>query len=121
MEDTANNQTLVMKVAKFIEDQKGRDTIVLYLGPKCSFTDYFIITTVTSSAHLQGLFYNLLSFLDELNVELIRKKKNMDDSGWELLDCGSFVIHLMTEEKRSFYDLEKLWFESERMYYSSSS
>lgn len=121
MEDTVSNSTVVLEIARFIEEHKGKNTVVLYLGPRCSFTDYFIITTVTSEGHLRGLFNNLLTFLEERHVELFRKKKNLDDVGWQLIDCGTFVIHLMTEEKRSFYDLEKLWFECERLSYSSSS
>lgn len=121
MEDTVSNSTVVSEVARFIEEHKGKNTVVLYLGPRCSFADYFIITTVTSEGHLRGLFNNLLAFLEERHIELFRKKKNLDDVGWQLIDCGTFVIHLMTEEKRSFYDLEKLWFECERMTHSSSS
>jgi ribosomal silencing factor RsfS len=39
------------------------------------FADFFVITTVTSEGHLRGLFNNLLSFLEEKGIELLRKKK----------------------------------------------
>jgi ribosomal silencing factor RsfS len=38
-----------------------------------------------------------------------------------LIDCSSFVIHLMEQDKREFYELEKLWFSGKRLYESSGS
>ena len=32
---------------------------------------------------------------------------------WELLDFGSIVVHVFTEEAREFYDLERLWADAE--------
>jgi ribosomal silencing factor RsfS len=43
------------------------------------------------------------------------------EEGWILLDCGRFVIHLMDQEHRAFYELEKLWFRSQALYSSNSS
>ena len=47
--------------------------------------------------------------------------KTKDDSGWILLDCGNFIIHIMNQEKRAFYELEKLCFPGPEVSYSSKS
>jgi ribosome-associated protein len=31
------------------------------------------------------------------------------------MDYGSFVVHAFDEESRAFYDLERLWKDSERL------
>lgn len=120
MDDTVNSADLAHDVACFIDEHKGLNTIALDLGEHCSFTDCFVISTVSSEGHMRGLYRNVREYLAEKKIDLMNKKKNIDDEGWLLIDCGNLVIHLMTDEKRQFYDLERLWFESVVLYQSSS-
>jgi ribosome-associated protein len=119
--NTANSKKQAERIARFIEDHKGLATTALYIGERSSFTDCFVITTVSSEAHLRGLHKNLIDFLSAEGISLQYRKKSIDGDGWLVLDCGTIVIHLMTEEKRNFYDLERLWFEGEPLFQSSSN
>ena len=114
MADNANEKT-VKEIAAFIEEHNGQDTVVLNISELNSWTDYFIITTVTSSGHLRGLLNQLYQKLDEEKIVLLHHHKKADDERWVLLDCGFFVIHLMNQEAREFYNLEKLWFNGEKI------
>ena len=120
MDATLNSRTLAEEAARFITEHKGQDTVALCIREQSSFTDYFVIATVTSDAHMRGLYRNVLDFLAHENADLRSRKKIAGDEGWLVLDCGSVVIHLMTQEKRNFYDLERLWFEGEVIFHSSS-
>ena len=114
MADNANERT-VKEIAAFIEEHNGQDTVVLNISELNSWTDYFIITTVTSSGHLRGLLNQLYQKLDEEKIVLLHHHKKTDDERWVLLDCGFVVIHLMNQEAREFYNLEKLWFSGEKL------
>ena len=108
MEDTARNS--VLKIARLLEDHRGEDIRALYVGEMSSWTDYFVIATVRSSAHLRGLLRSLEEYFSENSiVSLTPRKTSRTDEGWVLIDCGSFVIHLMDRQHRDFYELEKLW------------
>lgn len=38
-----------------------------------------------------------------------RSREGLDTADWVLLDYGDFVVHVMNEQARVFYDLESLW------------
>lgn len=109
-----------LAVAKFLDEHRGRETVAIDITEKSSFADFFIITTVNSMGHLRGLLDQLFPFLGELDMDPLNGKKRRDDDGWILLDCGFLIIHLMTEEFREFYDLERLWFGGTTFFKASS-
>ena len=110
MEDTARID-IVKTVADTITEHSGIDTQLIDVRGMSSWTDYFIISTVSSSAHLRGLIKYIRKALSGEDVNIINRQKKYEEGGWVLLDCGYFVIHLMDEEARNFYGLEKLWHE----------
>jgi ribosome-associated protein len=120
MDVTANSRQLALRIARAIEEHKGQDTVALDIGKQSSFTDCFVITTAASQTHMRGLYKNILDFLAGEKVAPQRRKKNIGEDGWLILDCGSVVVHLMTPQLRAFYDLERLWFEGEIIFHSSS-
>jgi ribosome-associated protein len=112
MEDTlpVDDKTIALELAALIKDHRGESVIVMDLRDMNYWTDFFVIATVTSSAHLQGLQRHIRDYIREKGIEALshRKKTNPDD-GWSLTDLGNIVIHLMSEKSRSFYELERLW------------
>ncbi len=98
------------EIAKLMEDGKGNNVTLLDISGLNSWTDYFVIVTVTSSAHWQGLYKQIKDYIKDNDLEIhLTNRKSPDGDDWNLIDLGSIVVHLMSESARSFYDLEKLW------------
>jgi ribosome-associated protein len=110
-----------LEAARCVDAHKGEDTVVLDIAGVSSVADYFVISTARSSTHLAGLARELFHLLREGGVHPLNRHKKVEESGWLLVDCGDFVVHLMEREQREFYDLERLWFRAERVPYSSKS
>jgi ribosome-associated protein len=113
MADTlAASRDAALAIGRLLAGHNGGDVVVLDLAERASWTDFFVIATATSGAHLRGL----ARFVDEavatLDLERFNKIKAADDEEWILADFGTVVVHLMTERARTFYELEKLWFEA---------
>ncbi len=120
MADTARNE-LVLKLAELLDDHNVENTTVLDIHEQSGWTDYFVIATVTSQAHMRGIVRYVHEFLHENSVEPYHRRKRVEDDGWTLIDCGDFVVHLMTQEVRDFYDLERLWYLGRQLFQSSKS
>lgn len=102
----------VFACAQVLADHNGRDTLVLDMAELSMWTDYFVVTTATSSTHLGGLVRNLVEHLADRGLEPSRKPRLGNDEEWCLVDVGWFVVHVMSERARAFYELEKLWFQA---------
>ncbi|MDR0877879.1 MAG: ribosome silencing factor [Treponema sp.] len=108
-------------LGKLLEEHKGADVTVLDLRDLNAWTDFFVIATASSSAHLQGLERHVKEFSREKGAEILRRSRKPPDGDdeWSLIDFGPVVVHLMSGKARSFYELERLW--NAPVIYSSKS
>lgn len=103
-----NLKDLAIKAARILEDKKGEGVVLYDLGDKSSLCDYVIVATATSAPHLNALE-------EEVSIKLKEDgffKLNRDGSGsqiWRVSDYGGLILHLMTEEARAYYALDKMF------------
>jgi len=100
------NNKAVKVAINALEDMKGKDITVIDTQDKTDVFDAMIIVTGTSDRHVKSIADNLVTDaksekLDVLGVE--------QDRSWVLVDLYDVVVHIMLDEAREFYSLEKLW------------
>jgi len=89
--------------------KQGSDTVVLEVGPVLAIVDYFVITSASNPRQARTI-------AEEIEEQLRRRDGNgplrvegADDARWILLDFGDIVVHVLSEEARAYYELERLW------------
>jgi ribosome-associated protein len=107
-----NSDEASLALGRVLAAHNGMDVIVLDLSAQAGWTDRFVIATATSGAHLRGLERLIDEEASALGLQRLHKSTLSDDDEWLLVDLGSIVVHVMTESARSFYELDKLWFQS---------
>lgn len=95
--------------AKYADDKKAENIVLLDLRGLSPVTDFFVICSVGSSPQLRAV-------RDEVVVQM-REQHGMKpmfvdgsfDSQWIIINFPNVLVHVLSEEKREFYSLEELW------------
>ncbi len=103
---------IAYEVTKALDAKKGMDIKLLKIDRVSSLADYFLICTGTSNTHVKTLCDYAEYTLEQMGEKMLGREGHRGNT-WELLDYGTIVIHVFTDEARKFYDLERLWADAE--------
>ena len=105
---------VAIHVTKALDEKKGLDIKLLKIDKVSSLADYFLICTGTSNTHVKTLCDYAEYAMEQLGEPMLGREGHRGNA-WELLDYGSVVVHVFTEEAREFYALERLWADGEQV------
>ena len=95
-----------------LEELKAKDIVIIDVAGISDVTDTLIICTGTSKRHVRSIAEQ--TALAAKNAgEVPLGVEGLEGSDWVLIDMGTVVAHVMQDETRQFYQLEKLWTENE--------
>jgi ribosome-associated protein len=103
---------VAIHVTKALDEKKGKNIKLLHISDVSSLADYFLICTGTSNTHVKTLCDYAEFAMEQLGEPMLGREGHRGNT-WELLDYGSVVVHVFTEEAREFYNLERLWADGE--------
>ncbi|MGJ8582397.1 MAG: ribosome silencing factor [Psychromonas sp.] len=94
-----------------LEDMKAKEITTIDVAGISDVTDTLIICTGTSKRHVRSIAEQ--TALAAKNAgEVPLGVEGVEGSEWVLIDMGNVVVHVMQDETRQFYQLEKLWTET---------
>ena len=105
---------IAVAVTKALDEKKGMDIKLLKIDHVSTLADYFLICTGTSNTHVKTLCDYAEYTLEQLGEPMLGREGHRGNA-WELLDFGTIVVHVFTDEARKFYDLERLWADAENV------
>jgi len=108
-------QTELLKtLAAILDDKKARDITAIHTTEQTILSDYFLICTGTSTTHVKALSEELEFEMKQRHGVLPRGVEGRA-TGWILLDYGTVLVHIFLQEQREYYNLERLWEDSEHV------
>ncbi|PKH20520.1 ribosome silencing factor [Enterobacterales bacterium CwR94] len=91
-----------------IDDLKGQDIVALNVQGKSSITDCMIICTGTSTRHVLSIAEHVMQESRQAGLKPLGIE-GQSAADWVVVDLGEVIVHVMQEDSRQLYELEKLW------------
>lgn len=113
-EDDEESRALAIDMARVCWETKGEDICVLHVAPLVYWTRYKVVTTVFSRPQLQAILAKVEKEAKEVHGREPASPAS-GRSGWECLDFGDVVVHVLTAEARDYYDLESFYGAAEEL------
>lgn len=89
--------------------KKASDIVVMDMRDVSGVADIFVLCTGTSDLQIKAIYQAIRARIREFGDELPWHVEGTDSLQWVLMDYVNLVVHIFSEEKRDFYDLERLW------------
>ncbi len=95
-------------------EKKAEELTILEMEKGSALTDYFVLCSGTNPRQVQAI-------VDEVELRLKKagvRPNNIEgytNAEWVLMDYVDFVVHVLSEKARKFYDLERLWKSAKRL------
>jgi ribosome-associated protein len=99
---------------RIIRERKAIDPILFDVRELTSITDYFIVTSGSSSRQVQTIAKHISKRMKEEGFKVYGSEGEQQGQ-WVLVDYNDVVIHIFYQPVREFYDLEGLWVEAPRV------
>ncbi|CAM3578393.1 Ribosomal silencing factor RsfS [Vibrio aerogenes CECT 7868] len=90
------------------DDMKAENILTLDVTGKSSITDYMVICTGTSKRHVSSIASHVAGEAKKAGVPPYGIEGEAEGE-WVVVDMGTSMLHVMQEEQRDLYQLEKLW------------
>lgn len=114
-------EALARLAAEACDDRKAVDIRLIRVEEVSSLADWFVICSGLSDVQVRAIARSVEESLEILAGRLPLRREGQTEGRWVLLDYGDLIVHVLTPQERSFYDLESFWGHGEQIRYSSPS
>lgn len=99
---------LTQAAARAASDKKAENLVAFDVSAHMPLADVFLIVSGTNERHVISIAEGVEDSLLKTGDKAVRRE-GMRDGRWALMDFNDVLVHVMHDEDRVYYDLERLW------------
>jgi ribosome-associated protein len=101
-------QELAIAAAQAAADKIATDIVLIDVSEQLAITDVFVLASAPTERQVRSIVDEVEERLRGLGMKP-KRREGEREGRWVLLDFFDIVVHVMHEEEREFYSLERLW------------
>ena len=99
-------RALTQRAAEVINGKLGLDIVAIDMTEQMVLSEVFLIATAANERQVEAIADEVFKKLAEIGEKPIRREGK---GQWVLLDYSDLVVHIQSQELRSYYMLDRLW------------
>ena len=97
-------------ILESILNKKGKEPVILdFTKMNNGLCDAFIICHGTSRPQVEALAASVMEDVKKKKGLNVFHKEGFENAEWILIDYSEIIVHIFQESRRTFYNLEQLW------------
>ena len=100
---------LASLVARAAHDRGGINPVLVDVTSKLALADAFVVVSAPTDRQVRAIAEDIM---DRIWAEHQRRPAHIEgraEGTWVLLDYSDILVHVLSEEEREYYALERLW------------
>ena len=109
MSCSAQTLDLIHVAADAAVDKMATDPVAIDVSGRLSLAGAFLICSAPSERQVRAIAEHVMDQVLAVRGEQPDRIEGRSDARWILLDYADVVVHVLVDEDREYYALEKLW------------
>ncbi|MBK9385512.1 MAG: ribosome silencing factor [Planctomycetes bacterium] len=105
---------LAKACAQVAHEKLAEEIAILDVSEILRIADYFVVLSGRNERHVRSIAAELDVKMKARGVKKARIE-GAEDGRWALLDFSDVIVHVLEQEARSYYGLERLWADAPRV------
>lgn len=102
------SEEILEVVVRAADDKLAENIVVIDVRGLTSIGDYFVVMNGRNERQMGAIAEGITQSVHKNKIPL-KNQEGKDSGNWTLIDLSDVIVHIFSNDERSYYNLEKLW------------